>query len=187
MNEKNPLLGRGLLGGYLRETRAAVSVLVSQVSQSFAELQGCSGKAVGVGSRQRSLRGNNSGGSPRVRAVRKEHGAGGRADAGRAASVFELVLRARLWVRRVCVASRARAVWVRSGRGAEFEEVRGRAGRLAAAVRGASPGVGSRDGLDEDWPRADAPRATEAAREQSRVDAVASCSATIVFIQVFFG
>ena len=103
-----------------------------------------------------------------MRAVRKEHGAGGRAGAGRAAPVFELVLRARLWVRRVRVAPRARAVWVRSGRGAEFEEVRGRAGRLAVAVRGASPGVGSGDGLDEDWPRADAPRATEAAREQSR-------------------
>ena len=59
-------------------------------------------------------------------------------------------------------------MWVRSGRGAEFEEVRDRAGRLAVVVRGASPGVGGSGGLDEDWPHADAPRATEAAREQSR-------------------
>ena len=67
----------------------------------------------------------------------------------------------------VCASRRVRAVWVRSGCGSACEEVRGRAGRLDVARHGASPGIGARDALGEDWPRADAPRAAEVAREQS--------------------
>ena len=85
---------------------------------SFAKFSQSFEAAVGevVGSARPTVSADNKyGGSPRLRAVRKDHGAGGRGVAGRAAPVFESETRARLRARRVCVSRRARAVWVRSG------------------------------------------------------------------------
>ena len=114
-----PGVGSGAVtsSGYLRETRVAVSVLVSQVSQSFARFQaGCSGKAVG-----RGRSGNGlceaiimAGARECVRCARSTEQ---EAELLRAARrLCSCRLRVRVSGLGVCVSRRARAVWVRSGR-----------------------------------------------------------------------